>query len=212
MYFGFTNPALCGAHTIPSSPKLNSAIPTGLWLPFGLYRTCNQPNSTPFFSKKNLDFPHRFDINNTVAFSEYTEHLMKHFSLKIGLMSLLATAMVATPVALQAQTQPTNALPPGFIKIARDEIPFHGKLNAINTNAQTITINNQVIQITTNTIITRMGKRTKLAEGAPGDVVAGSLRKEADGKLNAIDLRFAPRHLTHPDATQTNKTTKAATP
>jgi hypothetical protein len=132
---------------------------------------------------------------------------MKDVVLKFGLMSfLLAVTVAGTPVALRAQA--TNAVLPGLIKINKDQVPFRGKLSAVDTNANTITVNNQTIQITTNTIVTRQAKRVRLADGTPGESVAGTFKKEADGKLKALDLRFAPKHLTQP----TNTTTKAATP
>ena len=137
------------------------------------------------------------------------KHAMNDVVLKFGLVSLLTVSVAAIPVELRAQA--TNPIP-GLIKIHNDEFPFRGKLSAIDTNANTITLNNQTIQITTNTFITRAGKRVPLAVGAEGDVVAGTYRKEADGKLKALDMRFAPKHVSQSSASKTNETTKATTP
>src|SRR6266550_1185014 len=105
------------------------------------------------------------------------KHTMKEFVLKFGLMGLLAVAVAGVPQILRGQTNP--AIPPGFIKIARDVFPFRGKLKTIDNEAKTITLNNDTIQITSETIITRQGKPAMLADGAPGDRVSGTYRKNA---------------------------------
>ena len=137
-------------------------------------------------------------------------HAMKDVVLKFCLMGLLTVAVAGTPVGLRAQD--TNAVLPGLIKINKDVFPFRGKLKAIDTEAKTITLNNNTIQITPQTTITRRGKPVTLADGAEGDLVEGTYRKEADGKLKALDLRFAPKHVTQSSASKTNETTKATTP
>jgi Cu/Ag efflux protein CusF len=134
---------------------------------------------------------------------------MKEFTLKFGLMGLLAVCMIGTPV--QSRAQATNALPPGFIKIDKDRFPFHGKIKAIDKEAKTITVKNDTIQITPETIITRRNKPITLADAAPGETVDGTYRKGADGKLKAVDLLFPPRRLTQPPA-KTNQTSQATTP
>jgi hypothetical protein len=122
-------------------------------------------------------------------------------------MGLLAVTVAGTPIGLRAQA--TNAPLPGLIQINKNLFPFHGKLSAIDNKASTITLNNQTIQITTDTKISRQGKPAALADGAEGDMVAGTFRKEADGKLKALDLNFAPKHPTQSSASKTNQTNKA---
>ena len=135
---------------------------------------------------------------------------MKDFTLKFGLMGLLAVVMAGTPVELRAQA--TNTLPPGFIKIDKDRSPFHGKIKAIDKEANTITVKNEVIHITPDTVITRRNKPVTLADAAPGETVDGTYRKDADGKLNAVDLIFPPRHLPPPGDSKTNQTNQVAKP
>jgi hypothetical protein len=135
---------------------------------------------------------------------------MKVLALKFGVMGLLAAVVAGTPVGLHAQSN--NVVLPGVIKINKDQIPFRGKLKEIDTNANTITINSDTIRITPETKITRTGKPATLADAAPGEVAAGSYRKEADGTLKAIDMRLAPKHITDPAQAKTNKTDKATSP
>jgi hypothetical protein len=135
---------------------------------------------------------------------------MKEFTLKFGLMGLLAVAMAGTPVALRAQT--TNTLPPGFIKIDKDLFPLQGRIKAIDKEANTLTIKDETFQITADTIITRRGKHTTLADGELGELVDGTYRKDADGKLKAVQLIFPPRHLAPPNQSKTNQTNQVIKP
>jgi hypothetical protein len=139
------------------------------------------------------------------------KHAMKNVVLKFGLMGLLGVAAAGTPAELRAQN--TNMVLPGLIKINKDRFPFQGRLKDIDSKAQTITLSNlTIIQITATTVITSRGKSATLAEGTQGDYVSGTFRKETDGKLNALDLHIAPRHVPEPSQSKTNSMNKATTP
>ena len=126
---------------------------------------------------------------------------MNKFMLKFALLGLLAVAVAGTPVALRAQDT-TNA-PAAAKKPSKRVIPFHGKLKAIDNTAKTISVGTETIQITSETKITKVGKPATLEDGTVGDNVAGAYRKDADGNLNAISLRFGPKV---PAATSNTKT------
>jgi hypothetical protein len=119
---------------------------------------------------------------------------MNKFILKLSLLGLLALAVAGAPVAGRAQTTSTNAVPKK--KPANRSLPFHGKLKAIDSTAKTITVGTETIQITSETKIAKAGKPATLADGAVGDEVAGAYHKDAEGKLNAISLRFGPKPVT----------------
>ena len=120
--------------------------------------------------------------------------------LKFALLSLLAVAVAGTPVALQAQNASTNAP----AKKHNGPLPFHGKLSAIDNTAKTISLGNETIQITSATKISKAGKPAMLEDGAVGDEVAGSYKKDADGKLEAVSLRFGPKPVVD-SGSKTNK-------
>jgi hypothetical protein len=128
---------------------------------------------------------------------------MKKLVLRFLLMGLLAVAVAGTPLALHAQMP---GIPVGTNSVSNQVIPFRGKLKTVDATAKTITIGTQTIQITSETKITKMGKPATLADGAEGDMVAGAYRKDADGKLNAVSLRFGPKPLPESGQTKTNKT------
>jgi Cu/Ag efflux protein CusF len=131
---------------------------------------------------------------------------MNKFILRAGFAGLLAVALAGTPLTLRAQTNTTAA--PKKKASANRVVPFHGKLKAIDNSAKTISIGNETIQITSETKITKLAKPAMLEDGAVGDEVAGSYRKDADGKWMAVSLRFGPKPPPEPDADKTNKAKK----
>jgi len=128
---------------------------------------------------------------------------MKRFVLKLWLAGLLLIAVAGTPVALRAQVP---GIPVGTNKLANQTLPFRGKLKAIDLTAKTITIGERTIQITSETIISKSSQPAMLSDVAEGDMVAGSYKKDADGKLEAVTLRLAPKPQLLPSETKTNKT------
>ena len=123
-----------------------------------------------------------------------------------GLVGLLAMAMVGTPVALRAQT--TNAPAkkgPAAKKPGNDQLPFHGNIKAIDNTAKTLSVGKETFQITSETKIMKQGKPATLEDGEVGQAVAGSYKKEADGKLNAVSIRFGPKPPAESSNTKTNK-------
>ena len=51
----------------------------------------------------------------------------------------------------------------------------------------------RVFQITSQTRISKAGKPATLDDGVPGEEVAGSAREAADGKREALSVRFRPK-------------------
>jgi hypothetical protein len=115
---------------------------------------------------------------------------MNKFILRFSLLGLLVVAVAGTPVASRAQD--TNA-PAAPKKSSRHIIPFHGKVKAIDNTAKTISVGTETIQITSETRIMKLGKPATLEDGTVGEDVAGAFRKDAEGNLNAISVRFGPK-------------------
>lgn len=129
---------------------------------------------------------------------------MNKFILKLSLLSLLAMAVAATPIVSRAQTTSTNAVPKKKAAPNRT-LPFRGKLKAVDNTAKTITVGTETIHITSETKITKSGKPATLEDGIVGDDVAGAYHKDAEGKSDAISLRFGPKP-TPESGSKTNKT------
>lgn len=114
---------------------------------------------------------------------------MNKLALKVSLLGLLALTLAATP--LFAQTTATNAAPKR--KHVAHITPFHGKLKGIDKTEMTITVGKETIYITSQTRISKLGKPAVLDDGQVGDNVAGAYRKDEEGHMNALSLRFGPR-------------------
>jgi hypothetical protein len=124
-----------------------------------------------------------------------------------GFAGLLAIVIVGTPIALHAQATnaPTAKKAPAAKKPGNDQLPFRGKVKSVDNNAKTLSVGNETFQITSETKIIKMGKPATLADGEEGEQVAGSYKKEADGKLNAVSIRFGPKPIAESSNTKTNK-------
>ncbi|MGB7748544.1 MAG: hypothetical protein WBN75_14795 [Verrucomicrobiia bacterium] len=111
---------------------------------------------------------------------------------KFTVLGLLAAALVAMPVlsradgtnAPAASDQSTPAKP------KKASLPFHGNLNAVDTNAKTLSVGTLMLQITSVTKITLDGQPATLSDGVVGEPVSGTYIKLDNGKLNALSVRF----------------------
>jgi hypothetical protein len=63
-------------------------------------------------------------------------------------------------------------------------------LTAVDTNAMTLTVEKRTFNMTSDTIITKDSKPAVLADGVVGEQVRGAYRKNDDGKLDAVTVRF----------------------
>jgi hypothetical protein len=75
--------------------------------------------------------------------------------------------------------------------------PFHGTLDSVNTKEKTVTLKgkqkNRVILFTSATRVQKDGANAKIQELVPGERVSGSVRKNAEGKEEALTIRTAPK-------------------
>jgi Cu/Ag efflux protein CusF len=124
--------------------------------------------------------------------------------IKFGFIGLMAIAVVGTPVALHAQATNAPAKKASAKSPTNKTIPFHGNIKAIDNTAKTISIGNEIIQVTSETKITKLGKPATLSDGIAGEPVAGAYHKGTDGKLDAVSVRFGPK----PAAETSNKQPK----
>jgi hypothetical protein len=108
-----------------------------------------------------------------------------HSPLLLALVSLLF--LHTSPLFAQ-----TTAATPKVKKI-----PYHGKIVALDTTAQTITLNGKsarVLHITSATIIIDgSGNPTTLSAATVGEEVGGSYTKDASGILTAAKLRIGAK-------------------
>lgn len=110
---------------------------------------------------------------------------------KISKLLLFSLAIAAALPAVRAEDKPAKpaaptapALPP---KITRQ--PFHGKVAAVDTAAMTLTVGTTIINVTSDTKLTKGGQPAMLSEIIVGETVGGLTQKDDAGKLNATVIR-----------------------
>lgn len=77
----------------------------------------------------------------------------------------------------------------------RTTYPFYGTLDSLNAKEKTLTLRgkkkNRVIVFTSETRIQKDG--LSMQEAAPGERVSGLVRKNAEGKEEAVSIRFGTK-------------------
>ena len=119
---------------------------------------------------------------------------MKKQIARLALPTLFAAALLAAPASSRAQaaTNAPPAAPPAKKHTATPSaiVTFRGTLTAVDTNAMTLTVEKRTFNMTSATIVTKDDKPAVLADGVVGAPVSGAYRKNADGKLDAVSIRF----------------------
>ena len=110
-------------------------------------------------------------------------------------LSLVAAALLAPTSNAHAQEKPKAEAPsqaaPTTPKNSR--LPFHGNVAAVDSAAMTLTVGTLILNVTSETTISKAGKPATLAEITVGDKVGGSYKKDAAGKLNAVIIRASDK-------------------
>jgi hypothetical protein len=116
---------------------------------------------------------------------------MKNLTARIALVSLITAGLFAVPVLSRAQDADTNSAATAAPVAHKHGAPFHGTLDALDTNAMTLTVGSRTFQITSATIITKDGKPAILADGTIGKPVSGYYKPADDGTtLNATTVHY----------------------
>ncbi|HAM72841.1 MAG TPA: hypothetical protein DCM86_14460 [Verrucomicrobiales bacterium] len=113
------------------------------------------------------------------------------------------------PQGRKAQPAPAGALrtpPPatGPRKVIR--YPFQGTVIAVDPGAGTFSLRGgdrtpRVFKVTAQTVLTRAGKPSTLAELAVGNLAGGNCERQEDGSVVAIKVNFAPKPTLSQQAT-----------
>ena len=104
-------------------------------------------------------------------------------------IGLLGLSIVATPVWMTTLL----AGPPDQPMLLQEKSPaFHGKVEALDTTANTLTVNGKVINITTSSKLSKADKAITLADIKIGDSVHGTTKQTVDGRTEALTVRVGP--------------------
>ncbi|HWY31692.1 MAG TPA: DUF5666 domain-containing protein [Candidatus Acidoferrum sp.] len=130
---------------------------------------------------------------------------MKNQIAKITLFGLVAAALALTPTFSYAQDA-TNAPAAQTPTPKKHKVtPFHGKVDAVDASAQTLTVGTLTISITSKTKIsnTASGEPAMLSDITVGEFVSGAYKKSKDGTLQATTIHIGKK------AAKTKKSTSA---
>ena len=120
---------------------------------------------------------------------------MKRPILKIIGLSLLAVTVAEAPLQMFAQDNSTNTPPSKAAKSAKKKTStsttqIRGKLTAVDKIAKTITVGDNIYQITSQTKIFKGEKPAILDDATVGVEVTGSCKKTDGGSLAATTVHF----------------------
>jgi hypothetical protein len=117
--------------------------------------------------------------------------------LKACLFGLLVAGISGTS-ALRAQDTNSAAIEKKPRAMKPGGMPFHGKLKAVDSAGNTITVGEQTIHVTPETKIFKApGKVGTLQDGVVGEPVSGAYMKSEGGKLHATMVRFGEKEARH---------------
>jgi hypothetical protein len=120
-------------------------------------------------------------------------HKSLSYVLTIGLLTAIA---VTAPIRSTADEKKPSVEAVDKEKKAAN-IPFHGKLHAVDKSAKTITLEGKekkrTIHLTAQTRIAKAGKPATLEDAVAGEEVGGQIVKNGDGKEEAVSLRLGAK-------------------
>jgi hypothetical protein len=126
-----------------------------------------------------------FSTNNKI-----NDLYMKMNALKFTALCAIAAALVGSPsttLADDTNSAPTTAAPAGPAK-------FYGKITALDTNAMTFTVGEQIFTIVGETQMTKPdNSKATLADAVVGEPARGTYTKSNDGKLDVTKVRFGKK-------------------
>lgn len=127
---------------------------------------------------------------------------MKKHLVKLSLLAL-AVALIGSPAIVRAQDTASNA-PAGTEAPVKKKkggaLPFHGKVVAVDTTANTVTVGKLTLSITEKTKIKKDGQTAAISDITVGETIKGAYKKGAEGKLTAVSINFgiAPKKAAAP--------------
>jgi hypothetical protein len=110
---------------------------------------------------------------------------------KITLLGLIAAGLVAFPALSHSQDAASSSTTaPAAAKTNHGE-PFHGTVDALDTNEMTLTVGSRTFQITSETRIMKDDKPAILSDGVVGQPVTGYYKSDGGGAaLDASSVYF----------------------
>lgn len=112
---------------------------------------------------------------------------------------LLITCLIAAISVCIPLTSPAADNPPAPAqkdkpakKVTRN-IPFHGKIDSVDTTAKSVKVGERTFHVMADTKFTKAGKTATFDDAKAGEEVGGSYHEGANGKLQLTSLRIGPK-------------------
>jgi hypothetical protein len=111
---------------------------------------------------------------------------------------LLVTCLIAIitsigACSLRSADQAQAAEPEKTEKKTARSIPFHGKIDAVDSLAKSIKVGERTFLATSSTKFTKAGKPTSFDDAKVGEEVGGAYHENTDGKFELISMRIGPK-------------------
>jgi hypothetical protein len=112
---------------------------------------------------------------------------MKRILLQIAALVAVTAVLGISSLARAADTNsPATGEKPGPNR-------FYGPVSAVDTNAMTFTVGDQIFKITDESQVTKNDKQATIADAVVGEPARGTYTKTADGKLIVTKVRFGKK-------------------
>ncbi len=112
---------------------------------------------------------------------------MKRMKTGLVILGTIAAVGVVTP-AFATVDRPVGG-PQNAQDAPEKAQPFHGKVDAVDTAAKTMTVDGKLIYVAETTKLSSEGKAITLADVKKDDEVRGTTRQTFDGKTEAITVK-----------------------
>lgn len=124
----------------------------------------------------------------------HQKYQVKNHIAKITAFGLVAAALALVPTISRSQdaSSTTNAPTQTPPRKHHGAISFHGKVVAVDTSADTLTVGKLTLNVTSTTKISNAtnGEPAILSDIIVGETVGGSYKKDAAGQLNAQTIHI----------------------
>ena len=139
--------------------------------------------------------------------------------IRVLVAGLLTATIFVAPVASIAQDKTEKPKTPATGNAterptpATRGLPFRGKVAAVDKEAKSVKVGEQVLHISPETKLTKDNQTITVADIAVGDAIAGNYTKGDDGKLTARMMRVGAKpSAAEPADKKANATEKKAKP
>ena len=125
---------------------------------------------------------------------------MKVNLVKFAFVGAVVASLSLVPVLAQAQDNSSGDSSTQTAPVKKHKFtPYHGKVESVDTSAQTLTVGSLTLQVGSSTKISNAATHedATLDSIKPGEFVSGAYKKTSDGNLEAISIHIGKKSHAH---------------